>query len=179
MDTDSNADAVETERYHIDRSCSEDEFLAVAKVYAREVVSTHGLSVSVSDLEWELSKRAKRRAGALRYADGEPKAIVITWAYFLERGWTATTAIIRHELIHAHLVAERSEHRHTEAFEEWADRLDTSVHCELFTDPNWWVHCTGCDAKFARYRESKVVTDPGSYCCGTCGSPLRVEPVNE
>jgi predicted SprT family Zn-dependent metalloprotease len=49
------------------------------------------------------------------------------------------TSIIRHELIHAHLVAKKGEQRHSKEFKKWADQLDTEVHCELFTEPDWWV----------------------------------------
>jgi hypothetical protein len=82
MDRPEHGEGVETARYHIEESCTETEFLAVAKVYAREIVSAYELSVSVSGLKWELSKRAKRRAGALKYRDETPKAIILTWEFF-------------------------------------------------------------------------------------------------
>jgi hypothetical protein len=164
-----------TEAYAIDADCSRAEFLAVAKVYARDVVDRHDLSVTVSDLEWEVSTRAKRRAGAVKHRDGDPEAIVLTWAQFAERGWRATAATIRHELIHVHLLNEADDPSHGPRFRDLADRLETHVHCDRFVDPDWWVVCESCETRLARYRRSKLVQNPGDYACGNCGGDLRVE----
>ena len=163
-------------RFRIDPDCSHEEFLAVAKVYAREVVDNHDLSVSVSDLEWSVSDRAKRRAGAVTHRNGDPQSVVLTWAQFAERGWSATAATIRHELVHVHLLNEADDPSHGDRFRELARQLDTDVHCERFTDPEWWVVCEDCGTRLARYRRSKLVTTPEAYACGDCGGDLRVEP---
>lgn len=167
--------AATARRFRIDPDCSREEFLAVAKVYAREVVDDHDLSVSVSDLEWSVSERAKRRAGAVKHRDGDPKSVVLTWAQFAERGWSATAATIRHELVHVHLLNEADDPSHGDRFRDLASELDTDVHCERFTDPEWWVVCEDCGTRLARYRRSKLVTNPEAYACGDCGGDLRVE----
>ena len=175
--TDSPADEAASlaSRYAIEPDCSREEFIAVAKVYAREVVDRHDLTASVSDLDWRVSTRAKRRAGAVTYRDGEPQAVVLTWEQFARKGWEATAATIRHELVHVHLLNEERDPGHGEPFRRLADRLDTHVNCERFAEPKWWVSCRDCDARLARYRRSKLVTEPERYQCGDCGGNFRVE----
>ena len=162
-------------RYEISSDCSPEEFLAVARVYAREVVDDHELSVDVSGLEWEVSKRAKRRAGAVKYSDGTPDSVVLTWEYFEEMGWEETAATIRHELAHVHLLNEAGDPGHGPAFERLAEQLETHVHCERFATPKYWVRCTDCSNRLGRYRKSKLVKQPGRYRCGDCGGSLVVE----
>lgn len=164
------------DEYAIGPDCSREEFLAVAKVYARAVVDACDLTVTVSDLEWEISKRAKRRAGAVKYRDGEPETVVLTWDQFENRGWERMAATIRHELIHVHLLNEDGSPGHGDQFKALADHLETPVHCERFSDPKWWVDCQDCDVRLARYRRSKLVDNPGAYRCGACGGPFTVRP---
>jgi SprT-like protein len=166
---------VDTDYYAIDTDASEAEFLAACKLYAREVVDTFGLSADVGALDWDISRRAKRRAGQVRYRDGDPETVVLTWGYFERRGWAAMASTVRHELIHVHLLNEHGDGSHGERFERWAERLDTGVSCELFTTPEWWVVCEDCDAALARYRESKLVRRVEEYRCGSCGGNLRLE----
>jgi predicted SprT family Zn-dependent metalloprotease len=170
---------VSPEQYRVSPACSHEEFLAVARVYARAVTDAHDLSVPVSRLDWEVSTRAKRRAGAVRYRDGRPQTVVLTWGHFERSGWEAMAATIRHELIHVHLIEETGDPSHGERFRELAEQLDTHVHCERFTDPKWWVVCTDCGARLARYRESTLVRNPESYRCGDCGGRFRVERTSE
>jgi predicted SprT family Zn-dependent metalloprotease len=144
-------------------------------VYARRVVAVHDLSVTVGDLSWEVSTRAKRRAGAVRYRDGDPEAVVLAWRQFQHEGWTETAATIRHELVHVHLLREADDPSHGERFRQLADRLDTHVNCERFTPPEWWVRCTECETALPRYRRSKLVEQPDQYRCGDCGGRFRVE----
>jgi SprT-like protein len=163
------------DRYAIETDCAREEFLAVAKVYARAVVDAFDLTVTVSDLSWEVSTRAKRRAGVVEYRDGEPKRVKLAWRQFQEQGWPATASTIRHELIHAHLLNEDVGAGHGDQFKRVADRLDTPVHCERFATPKWWVECVDCETQLARYRRSKLVANPGQYRCGDCGGEFRVE----
>lgn len=154
--------------------CSRAELLAVARVYARAVVAHHDLDVTVSDLDWSVSTRAKRRAGVVKHRDGDPEAVVLTWAQFQNRGWTATASTVRHELIHVHRLNLAEDPSHGEAFRRLADRLDTDVHCDRFVAPAWWVDCQDCEARLARYRRSKLVKQPDRYRCGSCGGRLTV-----
>nr|WP_305794436.1 SprT-like domain-containing protein [Halomarina rubra] len=125
-------------------------------------------------MDWEVSKRAKRRAGAVRHRDGEPLAVSLTWEQFQERGWGAAAETIRHELLHVHLLNEHGDAGHGERFRTLAEQLQTGVRCERFADPNWWVVCEDCGSRLARYRRSKLVTDTASYRCGGCGGSFRV-----
>ncbi|WP_224450250.1 SprT-like domain-containing protein [Haloprofundus salilacus] len=168
-------DELDPAYYSINSTASVPEFLAVSKVYAREVVEHYGLRVTVSDLEWEVSKRAKRRAGAVRYRDGKPEAVSLTWELFENRGWEAAAETIRHELIHVHLLNEANDGSHGERFRRLAGELGTHVNCERFAEPKWWIRCESCETKLARYRRSKLVENTESYRCGGCGGALRVE----
>jgi predicted SprT family Zn-dependent metalloprotease len=56
-----------------------------------------------------------------------------------------------------------------------AEELETHVHCERFTPPEWWVRCTDCEVALPRYRRSKLVEQPDKYRCGDCGGQFRVE----
>lgn len=175
----SGTPTLETEFYAVDRDVSVPEFLAVAKVYARDVVEAYDLAVTVSALEWEVSKRAKRRAGAVEYHGEHPETVSLTWEYFQEHGWGATADVIRHELIHVHLLNEAGDASHGDAFREWATELRTSVTCERFADPNWWVVCESCGSEMARYRKSKLVKNPSEYRCGGCGGRLYAREAGE
>jgi predicted SprT family Zn-dependent metalloprotease len=161
--------------YQITRTCTHEEFLSVVRVYARAVTNAATLSVSVTDLAWNVSTRAKRRAGATRYEHGKPQEVTLAWKQFENEGWTAVASTIRHELIHVHLLNEGVGAGHGEVFQRYANALDASVHCERFTEPTWWVICTNCGARLARYRRSKLVKTPSEYQCGDCGGDFRVE----
>lgn len=163
---------LDTDFYAVRPDVSIAEFLAVSKVYARDVVANYDLTVSVSDLEWEVSKRAKRRAGAVKHRNDEPQTVSLTWQYFQEHGWGVTAAVIRHELVHVHLLNEHGDPGHGDRFRQWADELQTTVNCEPFADPNWWVVCESCGSEMPRYRKSKLVKNPESYRCGGCGGKL-------
>jgi len=173
--TDARPPAGPVERYAVSDDASPEEFLAAAKLYAREVVDRHDLSVDVRALEWDVSKRAKRRAGVVKHTDGEPEEVLLTWEHFAANGWAAAAGTVRHELAHVHLLNEASDASHGTAFRDLADELDAPRHCERFADPNYWVVCTDCDARLARYRRSKLVKRPGDYRCADCGGAFRVE----
>lgn len=166
--------ATDPETYRIPTDCTHEEFIAAAKVYARTVVETYDLAVRVSELDWEVSTRAKRRAGAVKSRDGEPTTISVTWKYFQTNGWEQVAAIVRHELIHVHLINRHDDHTHGDRFRAWAEKLETDVRCDRFSEPKWWVSCTECATEIPRYRRSKLVTDTEKYRCGDCGGQLQV-----
>jgi hypothetical protein len=85
---------VSPDEYRVSPACTHEEFLAVARVYARAVTDAHDLSVPVSRLDWEVSTRAKRRAGAVRYRDGRSQTVVLTWGHFERGGCEAMAATI-------------------------------------------------------------------------------------
>ena len=160
----------ETERPRTKRELTER-----AKEYAREVAAEHFPDFSLEEVRWEVSTRAKRRAGATKYnrETGEI-TISLTWAAYEELGWEDTRATIRHELIHAYQFDTRGQSGHGAAFRGWADRLDAPRHCPLFETPKWWVICTDCNERTPRYRRSKVVKHPTPYAC-SCGGSIHVE----
>lgn len=175
----SDVRTLDTGFYAVDSDVSVAEFRSVAKVYARDVAESYDLTVTVSDLDWEVSKRAKRRAGAVKHRGGAPETVSLTWAYFQEHGWGATADVIRHELVHVHLLNENDDPSHGDAFREWATKLQTAVTCERFAEPKWWVVCASCGSEMPRYRKSKLVKNPDSYRCGGCGGRLHSRDAGE
>jgi len=161
--------------YRISPDCSQSEFLSAAKVYARRVAEEYDLHVRVSDLSWEVSTRAKRRAGAVKRVGGKPAAISLTWEYFQQKGWKEVAATIRHELIHVHLINQYDDHSHGERFRRLADRLNTHVNCDRFCDPKWWVICEDCGSRVPRYRKSKLVKNPDKFQCGNCSGTFVIK----
>jgi predicted SprT family Zn-dependent metalloprotease len=161
--------------YKVSPDCSRDEFISASKVYARKVVAQYNLDVNVTNLDWEVSMRAKKRAGAVKRRSGEPTAISLTWRYFQQKGWKKTAATIRHELIHVHLINQADDHSHGERFRRWADRLSTHVNCERFCTPKWWVICGECETNIPRYRKSKLIKHPNQYQCGNCGGDFIIK----
>ena len=150
------------------------ELLTRARRYAREVP----IDVDPARIEWEISRRAKRRAGACLFRpDSEEITIRLTWAAYEAFGWERFTATIRHELIHALEYRERGESGHGEFFRRWAAKLDAPRHCPRFSRPAYWIRCTDCGHRSARYRRSRVVDEPERYRCGSCEGPLTVEEV--
>jgi predicted SprT family Zn-dependent metalloprotease len=160
------------DRYRVSPPTTDEELLAVCRLYARDVVVRHDLTVEVTALDWEVSTRAKRRAGAVVHRDGTPISVRLTREYFESEGWDALAATIRHELIHVHLLNEQGDASHGEAFRTWAERLATDVRCERFADPRWIVECVDCGRQIHRYRRSKLVSSPAQFECGACGGRL-------
>lgn len=155
-----------------------DKFLKETKEYARSVVENYQLNVDVARLRWEVSKRAKRRAAAVKRKGTEPVEVSITWDYCRERNWSALKSTIRHELIHVHLLNEEDDPTHGEKFRGLASELDTSVNCKIFSEPKWWITCGECEMKLPRYKRSKLVRSPEKYSCGECGDDLTVRKVS-
>lgn len=167
--------------YHIDRNASPSEFLAASKCYARAIVDDFDLDVVVSELDWDVSTRARRRAGATRYDASGPIGIRLTWRYFETFGWEAIAKTIRHELIHAHLLTTTGDGSHGPLFRQLALELDVDIHCERFSEPRWVIECQQCDARFHRYHRCPLVDETIRYKCGDCGGRLHitVEPSHD
>lgn len=156
---------------------TEQEFLAVAKQYGKEVATEHFPELPIDEIEWEVSKRRKRSAGALRSnkATGEMK-ISLAWRAHKEYGWEQTCSTIRHELIHAHQFHTLpGTPDHGPHFKQLANELDTVVNCKSFTDPKYWIICNDCGEKTGRHKRSKTVKHPEKYQCSKCSGTLRSE----
>jgi|GEM_PF-263920 len=153
-----------------------DELLRRAARYARTVP----LDVDHAAVDWELSERAVRRAGACRYdATDDRVTIRLTWAAYRAYGWPAFAAVVRHELVHAWEFQQYGESGHGPRFRRVADSVDAPRHCEPFTEPRLRLVCTAADCEWTagRHRASVVVTHPERRRCGDCGAPYAVEHV--
>lgn len=157
-------------RWHVP---TDQDLVARARAYAKTV----DIAVDHGAIEWEVSERARRRAGACLY-DGERDAVTIRLARRAHEahGWAATRATIRHELIHAWEFQQFGSAGHGARFREQAARLDAPRHCEAFTDPRLRLVCENpdCDWRAGRHRASKTVTHPGPRRCGDCGGRYAV-----
>ncbi|MFC6951563.1 SprT-like domain-containing protein [Halorubellus litoreus] len=149
------------------------DLLSYARLYAESV----DVDVDHDAIEWEVSKRARRRAGACSYdADSGTVTIRLTWDAYEQYGWRQFTATIRHELVHAWEFQRFGEAGHGERFREKAAAVDAPRHCESFTDPRLALACTAsCEWRAGRHRASKPVKQPGGYRCPDCGADVRVE----
>ncbi len=161
-----------------DRTPTDEEILAHARVHARSVADAIG--VDLDALEWAVSARAKRRAGACRWsATDETATIVLSRRAYERYDRTDFEAIVRHELIHAWEYQRFGESDHGSRFRERAERFDVPIHCESFTEPRYRLRCraSACDWTLDRHRASKPVKTPSRYRCGACGGDLVVEHV--
>lgn len=156
---------------------TDEEILAHARVHARAVADE--LSVDLERVEWTVSSRARRRAGACRW-DRETATATITLsrraysAYDRER----FEAVVRHELIHAWEFQRFGESGHGERFRERAAALDVPRHCDAFAEPRYVLRCLDCGWEARRHRASKPVRVPDRYRCGECGGEYEVEHVS-
>jgi len=146
---------------------------------AAAYAETVDIEVDTAAIQWEISERAKRRAGCCRYdARTDRVTIVLTWEAYREMGWEQFSETIRHELVHAWEFVQFGESGHGPRFREKAAEIDAPRHCEPFTEGRLRLVCTeeGCDWGPDRHRASKPVKYPDSgYRCGECGSEYVVE----
>ncbi|MWV38335.1 SprT-like domain-containing protein [Natrialba sp. INN-245] len=161
-----------------ERLTIDDEILARARIHARGVSREYDLEVDLGALEWSVSARAKRRAGACRWnTRHEVATIVLTRLAYERYEWEEFAAVVRHELVHAWEFQQFGESGHGSRFREKAATLDAPRHCRSFAEPRYVLRCleTDCEWTATRHRASKPVTAPGRYRCGCCGGSYEVE----
>jgi len=148
---------------------------------AAEYAASVDLDVDVGALEWEISERAKRRAGGCRYdAETGQITVLLTWEAYRAHGWETFTGTIRHELVHAWELTHFGECGHGERFRTKAREIDAPRFCQAFTDGRLRLVCTATDCEWTveRHRASKTVKFPDDgYVCGQCGSDYLVRHV--
>ena len=147
---------------------------------ARRYAATVDLDVDLDAVSWDVSRRAKRRAGACVYRRTDNTVTIrLTWAAYRSFGWAAFTDVIRHELVHAWEFLTFGESGHGERFRAQADAVDAPRHCPSFSVPRLQLCCTatGCAWTADRHKASKTVREPEAYRCGDCGSRYVVEHV--
>lgn len=165
-----------------------------AEGYAERTVERFGMAVDLSLVEWDISKRAKRRAGAVLSTpppaaevgcpvdwDATPErhrrcTVRLTWAAHERHGPESTAGVVRHELVHVEQVQRFGESDHGEGFRIRAAELNAPRHCEPFTPARYLLRCDACGEVTARrHRRSKPVKRPDEYRSGCCSAPLAVE----
>ncbi|RBI62269.1 sprT domain-containing protein [halophilic archaeon] len=151
-----------------------DELLERAAAYARTV----DLDVDLAAVDWEISDRAKRRAGACVYdPDTGRVTIRLTWDAYRAFGWAEFAGTVRHELVHAWEFQRFGDSGHGDRFRRKAAAVDAPRHCRTFAEPRLRLDCTDCAWTADRHRASKAVSRPSERRCGACGSRYRVEHV--
>ncbi|APX95325.1 SprT family zinc-dependent metalloprotease [Natronorubrum daqingense] len=156
----------------------DDEIVARARIHAREVCREYDLEIDREALEWEVSTRARRRAGACRWnRSREVATIVLTRQAYERYEWETFAGVVRHELVHAWEFQRFGESGHGTRFREQATRLEAPRHCETFSEPRYVLRCLGsaCEWSARRHRASKPVKAPDQYRCGQCGHDYEVE----
>ncbi|MHB9286694.1 SprT-like domain-containing protein [Halobacteriales archaeon Cl-PHB] len=148
---------------------------------AADYAASVDVDVDVAAIDWEISERAKRRAGGCRYdAETGQVTILLTWDAYRAHGWDEFTGTIRHELVHAWELERFGECGHGERFRRKAREIDAPRFCQAFSDGRLRLVCTDGDCEWAveRHRASKTVKYPGEgYVCGRCGSDYLVRHV--
>lgn len=151
---------------------------AVLLEAACEYARTVDVDVDLSAVEWEVSHRATRRAGACKYdRRTETVTISLTWDAHREHGWGSTRKTIRHELVHAWEFQHFGESGHGPRFRRKAAELRAPRHCEPFSDPRYVLRCE-CGWETDRHRASRPVKRPDAYRCKDCGGRYEVEHVD-
>lgn len=160
----------------IDPPETPDELLTAAQTHAAAVAEYHDLTADLDALDWEVSKRAQRRSGAVKHhkTTGD-MTVSLTWPAFERFGWEEFADTVRHELVHVEQIARYGKGDHGPTFYSLADEVDAGRHCRLFKQPKFWIVCGDCETPAPRYKRSKIVKHTGRYSCGNCGGPLRVE----
>jgi len=173
------------------------DILAWSRAYCREVRREWGVDARFDLVEWEVSRRAKRRAAAVKRpklpdasvgtaydwaavegADCRPLPCTVSltreaFEAFDRAEWEST---LRHELIHVEQYQRDGTTDHGPAFRERAADLDTEVHCSSFADPKYVLSCGDCEEVVARrYRECKLVRERERYRSDCCGAALALE----
>ena len=141
-----------------------DEIIARARIQAREVVAEHELAIDLEAVEWTVSTRARRRAGACRWHDGHEVATIVLARRAYERyDWPAFAGVIRHELVHAWEFQQFGDSGHGNRFRKRAAALEAPRYCESFAEPRYVLRCRAadCDWQANRHRASKPVKAPG------------------
>ncbi|AXR81596.1 SprT family zinc-dependent metalloprotease [Natrarchaeobaculum sulfurireducens] len=159
----------------------DDELLARARIHAREVIDESDLEIDLESIEWAVSTRAKRRAGACRWdGDRGVATIVLTRRAYERYDWSAFAVVVRHELVHAWEFQQFGESGHGPRFRERAAELEAPRHCHSFTEPRYVLCCleADCDWRADRHRASAPVRSPERYRCGVCGGTYAVEHVD-
>ncbi|RKD95310.1 SprT family zinc-dependent metalloprotease [Halopiger aswanensis] len=163
----------------------DDEIVARARIHAREVAGEGGdgeyeLPVDLEALEWDVSARARRRAGACRWdRTREVATIVLARRAYEQYEWPEFAAVVRHELVHAWEFQQFGESGHGRRFRERAADLEAPRHCRAFAEPRYVLRCRDedCDWRATRHRASQPVKAPEQYRCGSCGGAYAVEHV--
>ena len=145
---------------------SPDELLNAAAEYAQTI----DVDVDIDDIDWEVSHRAKRRAGACKFnrKTGDI-TISLTWKAYEELGWEEMKGTIRHELIHAEDYAQRGDSGHGLRFKMRAEDLNAPRHCPKFAEGDYVLECAECgEYSGDRHRASKTVKQPQKYTTNSC-----------
>lgn len=139
-----------------------------AEGYAGRTVERYGMAVDLSLVEWDVSKRAKRRAGAVLSTppsaaevgrpvdwDATPErhrrcTVRLTWAAHERHGPESTAGVLRHELVHVEQVQQFGTSDHGSSFRARAVGLDAPRHCEPFTPARYLLRCGACGEVTAR-----------------------------
>ncbi len=165
-------DADATER-RVDEEAT--DILTRARDYARSLP----LEVDHDRIEWEVSTRAKRRAGACRHHPADDRVTIRLARRAYDRlDWDAFAGVVRHELVHAWEFQEFGSAGHGPRFRVKARELDAPRHCPQFTDHRLLLVCEQCDWTAGRHRASPPIKHPERYGCGNCSGDYHVEHVH-
>jgi predicted SprT family Zn-dependent metalloprotease len=159
---------------------SKPELKAAIEEYQFWVVEEYPLEIDFDGIPVEVSTKLKRTAGKVAHIRGSKKVkhIRYAWKAYQTWGWEKFTETIRHELIHVHTVQNHAKGGHGHLFKRMVPDLDTTRHCESFSDDEakYVLSCSECEKEVARrFRKSKTVKRPEKYRSKCCKAPLHVQ----
>jgi len=138
------------------------------------------LDVDLSDIPVEISIKLKKTAGKVAWINGTSEIKYIRYAFkaYQKWGWEKFAETIRHELIHVHTIQNYQKGGHGRLFKMLVDKMDTTRHCESFTEDEakYILKCSECDKEIGRrHKRSKIVKQPWNYSSQCCSENVKVE----
>jgi len=181
------------DRPSYDGIADHEELIDWSRRYCERAVRVHDIGVDLAAVEWTVSTRARRRAGAVRHpavtgaSAGEPRewaegpptcTVVLTWPAYESFAREEWRGMLRHELVHVEQFQRSGTTGHGQGFRERASQIDALRSCPAFAEPNYLLRCDACgDVVVRRFRASRLVTEPDAYRSSCCESALSVESV--
>jgi SprT-like family. len=151
------------------------QFRVACREYAEWAIKNYEVlkPVELDTVTFEQSSQLKRAAGKAGMKRSTATKYFVRFAYraYEKWGWSdKMRSTIRHELIHIRQYQETGEGDHGEGFKRMAEKADTTVNCQQFTEHKYGIFCSGCDQKVAgKMKRSKMVKKAERYqskCCG-------------
>lgn len=136
--------------------------------------------LTLSRINWRVSRRLFHAGGYCNsYMEEPPRhEIVLSYPAYVHWGWQRTSAIVRHELVHAAVHDEygADAQAHGAEFRELADRIGAPLRGERPLPYRFELSCSACE-RFVDglYEPSPRTREPTRFRTSCCNAPLEVD----